>query len=50
MSKPMPLAAMICVLAAVLCQFPCAIAQTNDGALLTLDEAIQLALSQIIET
>ena len=45
MSKPMPLSAMICVLVAVLCRFPCANAQTNDGALLTLDEAIRVAKS-----
>jgi outer membrane protein TolC len=41
----MPLSAMICVLVALLCQFPCANAQTNDGALLTLDEAIRIAKS-----
>src|ERR1700676_2312743 len=44
-SKPMPLSAMICVLVAVLVQFPCANAQTNAGALLTLDEAIRVAKS-----
>jgi len=44
-SKPMPLSAMICVLVAVLGQFPCANAQTNAGALLTLDEAIRVAKS-----
>jgi outer membrane protein TolC len=36
---------MTCVLAAALCLFPCAKAQTTDGAVLTLDEALQLAKS-----
>jgi outer membrane protein TolC len=39
------LSAMTCVLVAALCQFPCAKAQTNGGAVLTLDEALQLARS-----
>src|SRR5882757_7947844 len=34
------------VLAAALCLFPCAKAQTTDGAVLTLDEALQLAKSK----
>src|SRR5260221_6417575 len=41
----MRLSTMICVLAAALCLFPCAKAQTTDGAVLTLDEALQLAKS-----
>ena len=39
------LSAMTCVLVAALCPFPCAEAQTSGGAVLTLDEAIQLARS-----
>src|SRR5882762_328059 len=41
----MRLSTMTCVLAAALCLFPCAKAQTTDGAVLTLDEALQLAKS-----
>src|SRR5467141_4256241 len=41
----MRLSTMTCVLAAALCLFPCAKAQTTDGAVLTLDEALQLARS-----
>src|SRR5580700_7568025 len=41
----MRLSTVTCVLAAALCLFPCAKAQTTDGALLTLDEALQLAKS-----
>ncbi len=37
--------AMTCVLVAVLCLFPRAKAQTNGGAVLTLDEAVRLAKS-----
>src|ERR1700682_685834 len=37
--------AMICALVAGLCLFPCANAQTNGGAVLTLDEAVRLAQS-----
>src|ERR1700682_5755096 len=37
--------AMICALVAGLCLFPCANAQTNGGAVLTLDEAVRLAKS-----
>ncbi|SRR6266496_1781919 len=39
------LSAMTCVLAAALCQFPCADAQTSGGTVLTLDEALVLARS-----
>jgi enoyl-[acyl-carrier-protein] reductase (NADH) len=39
----MRLSTMTCVLAAALCLFPCAKAQTTDGAVLTLDEALLLA-------
>jgi outer membrane protein TolC len=39
------LSAMTCVLVAALCQFPCAKAQTNGGAVLTLEEALLLARS-----
>jgi outer membrane protein TolC len=35
--------AVTCVLVGVLCQFPCAKAQTSGGAVLTLDEAVLLA-------
>src|SRR5437879_9588625 len=41
----MRLSTMTCVLAAALCLLPCAKAQTTDGAVLTLDEALQLAQS-----
>jgi len=41
----MRLSTITCVLAAALCLFPCAKAQTTDGAVLTLDEALQLARS-----
>ena len=41
----MRLSTVTCVLAAALCLFPCAKAQTTDGAVLTLDEALQLAKS-----
>src|SRR5216684_3538380 len=41
----MRLSTMTSVLAAALCLFPCAKAQTTDGGLLTLDEALQLARS-----
>src|SRR5712672_3110976 len=41
----MRLSTITCVLAAALCLFPCAKAQTTDGAVLTLDEALQLAKS-----
>src|SRR5713226_8091467 len=41
----MRLSTMTCVLAAALCLFPCAKAQTTDGAVLTLDQALQLARS-----
>ena len=37
--------AMTCVLVALVCLFPCAKAQTNGGAVLTLDEAVRLAKS-----
>jgi len=36
---------MTCVLVAALCQFQFAVAQTNGAAVLTLDEALQLAKS-----
>jgi len=39
------LSTMTCVLAAVLCQYPSAKAQTNGGTVLTLDEALVLARS-----
>src|SRR5258708_6403667 len=39
------LSALTCVLFSALGQFPCAEAQTSGGAVLTLDEAIQLARS-----
>src|SRR6202021_3286315 len=39
------LSTVTCVLAAALCLFPCAKGQTTDGAVLTLDEALQLAKS-----
>src|SRR5258708_1851290 len=42
-AKASRLSAMTFVLVAVLCQFPCANAQTNGGAVLTLDEALRLA-------
>jgi len=41
----MRLSTMTCVFAATLCLFPYAKAQTTDGAVLTLDEALQLAKS-----
>jgi len=41
----MRLSTMTCVFAAALCLFPYAKAQTTDGAVLTLDEALQLAKS-----
>src|ERR1700688_572238 len=41
----MRLSTVTCVLAAALCLSPCAKAQTTDGAVLTLDEALQLAKS-----
>src|ERR1700722_6500427 len=41
----MRLSTVTCVLAAALCLFPCAKAQTSDGAVLRLDEALQLAKS-----
>jgi outer membrane protein TolC len=41
----MRLSTMTCVLAAAVCLFPRAKAQTTDGAVLTLDEALQLAKS-----
>jgi outer membrane protein TolC len=41
----MRLSTVTCVLAAALCLFPCAKAQTTDRAVLTLDEALQLAKS-----
>src|ERR1700722_12658912 len=41
----MRLSTVTCVLAAALCLFPCAKVQTTDGAVLTLDEALQLAKS-----
>jgi len=43
-AKASLLSALTCVLAAALCQFPCANAQTS-GAVLTLDEALRLARS-----
>ena len=39
------LSAMTCVLVVALCPFPCANAQTNRGAVLTLEEALLLARS-----
>jgi len=39
------LSTMTCVLVAALSQFPCAKAQTNGGAVLTLEEALLLARS-----
>jgi outer membrane protein TolC len=39
------LSAMTCILVAALCQLPFANAQTNDGAVLTLEEALVLARS-----
>jgi outer membrane protein TolC len=39
------LPAVTCVLVAALCQFPCASAQTNGGAVLTLEDALLLARS-----
>ena len=41
----MRLSTVTCVFAAALCLFPYAKAQTTDGAVLTLDEALQLAKS-----
>src|SRR6266436_646636 len=41
----MRLSAVNCALVAALCLFPCAKAQTNSGAVLTLDEALVLARS-----
>jgi len=41
----MRLSAVNCALVAALCLFPCAKAQTNTGAVLTLDEALVLARS-----
>src|ERR1700675_111113 len=41
----MRLSTVTCVLAAALCLFPCAKAQTTDGEVLTLAEALQLAKS-----
>ena len=43
MSKPGLVSVMTCVLIAALCQFPCANAQVDGGAILTLDAALQLA-------
>src|SRR5260370_11669255 len=42
-AKALRLSAMTVVLVAVLCQFPCANAQTRGEAVLTLDEALRLA-------
>jgi outer membrane protein TolC len=39
------LSAVICVLVAALCQFPCARAQINGGTVLTLEDALLLARS-----
>src|SRR5258708_13328521 len=39
------LSTMTCVLVAALCQFQFAVGQTNDGAVLTLEEALLLARS-----